>query len=254
MLAAERGLAHRRAGELRLLGELVQRGEAHHIGRGDVVEGGRRAAIDDAVGRGRVECVAAEHAVRVIFRHRRARAPTVAGQIFEEGRVEIFLEPFADRLFGFGPDIEGGPLCGQVHVDLKAVALLAERQVEITEVEALFVAFEGLVLLDADSGRQRAQAEANAVAVALQFVLDLDDRAVGLADELAVGGRLDGVVEGLARPQLNCVGRRRGECGGGHCRAPLASGLQVDRSFPVRLGNAAARAGRSRSARSSCAP
>jgi hypothetical protein len=146
---------------------------------------------------------------------RASRADAGAGEVLEEGRVAIILDPLLEGGLRLLANVEDGALCGEVEVDLDRVALLAKVQVEVAEVQPLFLALEGFVVLDADAGRKRTQLEADAVALALlQLVLDLHDRAVRLARQLAVERGLDGVVEDFPCPYLDGKGRCTGECGG----------------------------------------
>jgi hypothetical protein len=174
---------------------------------------------------------------RVVLR--RAAPPTPnRPERLEERRVAVVLDPLFESGLGFLANVENRALSGEVQVDLDRVALLAEVQVEIAEVQTLFLALEGFVVLDADTGRKRAKLEANAVAFALlELVLDLDDRAVGRARQLAVERGLDGVVENLAGPYFDSKGRRTREWWSLTWWQGLPARVASGKGSPVRLGS-----------------
>jgi hypothetical protein len=103
---------------------------------------------------------------RVVLR-RASGADTQARQVLEERRVDVVFDPLLERGLGFGANVEHGALSREVQVDLDGVTLLAKVQVEVAEIQPLFLTLKRLVVLNADAGRKRTQLEANAVAFAL---------------------------------------------------------------------------------------
>ncbi len=130
-----------------------------------------------------------------------------AAKLVEERRVQTAAPPVFQARAGLFAHRERHALLAHLAGAAHSVAELVDDDGVAVGCQRFFVAFQRAVALDAVTGQLHAQAHGDLVASALGgLILDLDDGAGGLADELGEVGLLERFLEQLLAPELHCEG------------------------------------------------